>query len=33
MSSFAAAIGLDCPVEVVNLQELRAMEQYQVRPG
>ncbi|PSC68944.1 Isovaleryl-dehydrogenase [Micractinium conductrix] len=30
MSSFAAAIGLDCPVEVVNLQELQAMEKYGV---
>ena len=24
MSSFAASIGLDCPVEIVNLQELQA---------
>jgi len=26
LSSFAAALGLDCPVEVVNLAEMRAME-------
>lgn len=26
MSSFAAALGLDCPVEVVNRAELLAME-------
>jgi len=26
LSSFGAALGLDCPVEVVNLNELKAME-------
>lgn len=26
LSSFAAALGLDCPVEIVNLKELKAME-------
>jgi len=26
LSSFAAALGLDCPVEVVNLKEMKAME-------
>ncbi|KAL4444701.1 hypothetical protein ABPG77_002518 [Micractinium sp. CCAP 211/92] len=30
MSSFASAVGLDCPVEVVNMQELQAMERFQV---
>lgn len=30
LSSFSAALGLDCPVEIVNLKELKAMEQYGV---
>jgi indole-3-glycerol phosphate synthase len=30
MSSFAASIGLDCPVEIVNMQELQAMERFRV---
>ncbi|KAL4427615.1 hypothetical protein ABPG75_001704 [Micractinium tetrahymenae] len=30
MSSFASAVGLDCPVEIVNMQELQAMERFQV---
>lgn len=30
MSSFGAALGLDCPVEVVNLNEMKAMEAYGV---
>lgn len=30
MSSFGAALGLDCPVEVVNLNEMKSMEAYGV---
>lgn len=30
MSSFGAALGLDCPVEVVNLNEMKSMESYGV---
>ena len=30
MSSFAAAVGLDAPVEIVNMAELRDMERYGV---
>lgn len=30
LSSFGSAIGLDCPVEIVNTAELKAMEQYGV---
>jgi hypothetical protein len=30
MSSFSAALGLDAPVEIVNLAELKAMETYGV---
>jgi len=26
LSSFGAALGLDCPVEIVNLNELKQME-------
>jgi indole-3-glycerol phosphate synthase len=30
MSSFGAALGLDCPVEVVNLNEMKSLEAYGV---
>ena len=30
MSSFSSALGLDCPVEVVNMSEMKSMEEFRV---